>query len=148
MARWNFRKNSCQKSGIQALIPLFRERDVQIMIQFNGREYANTDDMPVGVRAAYDRAIAERPELHSGARLAAKLNAKIIMNGSEFNHAGEMSVDDRHLYHEALEAVFPPNIVVSVSEPPKIRRKKVLLIVVGIGALAGAVYLRLHGLFG
>ena len=118
------------------------------MIQFNGREYANTDDMPVGVRAAYDRAIAERPELHSGARLAAKLNAKIIMNGSEFNHAGEMSVDDRHLYHEALEAVFPSNIAVSVSEPPKVRRKKALLIVVGIGALAGAVYLRLHGLFG
>ena len=130
------------------MIPLFRERDVQIMIQFNGREYANTDDMPVGVRAAYDRAIAERPELHSGARLAAKLNAKIIMNGSEFNHAGEMSVDDRHLYHEALEAVFPSNIAVSVSEPPKVRRKKALLIVVGIGALAGAVYLRLHGLFG
>ena len=118
------------------------------MIQFNGREYANTDDMPVGVRAAYDRAIAERPELHSGARLAAKLNAKIIMNDAEFSHAGEMSVDDRHLYHEALEAVFPSNIAVSVSEPPKVRRKKALLIVVGIGALAGAVYLRLHGLFG
>jgi len=52
------------------------------------------------------------------------------------------------LYHEALEAVFPSNIAVSVSEPPKVRRKKALLIVVGIGALAGAVYLRLHGLFG
>jgi len=44
--------------------------------------------------------------------------------------------------------VFPSNIAVSVSEPPKVRRKKALLIVVGIGALAGAVYLRLHGLFG
>ena len=86
------------------------------MIQFNGREYASTDEMPVSVRAAYDRAIAERPELHSGARLAAKLNAKIIMNGAEFNHAGEMSVDDRHLYHEALEALFPPDIAVSASE--------------------------------
>ena len=118
------------------------------MIQFNGREYASTGDMPVSVRAEYDRAIAEKPELHSGARLAAKLNAKIIMNGSEFNHAGEMSVDDRHLYHEALEAVFPPGITVSVTEPPKVRRKKALLIVVGIGALAGGVYLWLHGLFG
>src|SRR6266487_7193170 len=86
------------------------------MIQFNGREYASTDDMPISVRAAYDRAIAERPELHSGARLAAKLNAKIIVNGSEFNNAGEMSVDDRHLYHEALEALFPPGIAVSASE--------------------------------
>src|SRR5262245_18771577 len=117
------------------------------MIQFNGREYASTDDMPVRIRAAYDRAMAEKPELHSGARLAAKLNARIIMNGAEFNHAGEMSVDDRHLYHEALEAVFPSNITVSVSEPPKIKRKKMTLIVIGIGVLAGAVYLWLHGLF-
>jgi hypothetical protein len=118
------------------------------MIQFNGRDYASNDDMPISVRAAYDRAIAEKPELHSGARLAAKLNAKIIMNGAEFNHAGEMSVDDRHLYHEALEAVFPPSVVISVSEPPKIRRKKMLLMVVGVGVLAGALYLWLHGLFG
>ena len=86
-------------------------------IQFNGREYANADEMPVDVRAAYDRAVEEMPPLHSGARLAAKLNAKIIVNGNEFNNAGEMSVDDRHLYHEALEALFPPNIAVSASEP-------------------------------
>src|SRR6058998_613010 len=105
------------------------------MIDFNGREYASTDDMPVSVRAAYDRAIAEKPVLHSGARLAAKLNARIIMNGAEFNHAGEMSVDDRHLYHEALDAVFPPGITVSVSEPPKIRRKKMLLIAVGVSSI-------------
>jgi hypothetical protein len=104
--------------------------------------------MPITVRAAYDRAMAEKPELHSGARLAAKLNAKIIMNDSEFSHAGELSVDDRHLYHEALEAVFPASIAVSVSEPPKIRRKKMMLIVVGISVFAGAVYLWLHGLFG
>src|SRR5689334_19901119 len=86
-------------------------------IRFNGREYANADDMPVDVRAAYDRAVDEMPPLHSGARLAAKLNAKIIVNGNEFNNAGEMSVDDRHLYHEALEALFPPGIAVSASEP-------------------------------
>ena len=94
------------------------------MIQFNGREYASTDDMPVSVRAAYDRAMAERPELHSGARLAAKLNARIIMNGAEFNHAGEMSVDDRHLYHEALEALFPPDIAVSTGDPAKTNGEK------------------------
>ena len=79
-------------------------------IRFNGREYANADEMPVDVRAAYDRAVDEMPPLHSGARLAAKLNAKIIVNGNEFSNAGEMSVDDRHLYHEALEALFPPDI--------------------------------------
>ena len=86
-------------------------------IRFNGREYANADEMPSDVRAAYDRAVDDPAILHSGARLAAKLNAKIIVNGNEFNNAGEMSVDDRHLYHEALEALFPPGIAVSPAEP-------------------------------
>ena len=101
-------------------------------IRFNGREYANADEMPVDVRAAYDRAVDEIASLHSGARLAAKLNAKIIVNGNEFNNAGEMSVDDRHLYHEALEALFPPGIAVSASEPGEINGEKRLPI---IGAL-------------
>ena len=93
-------------------------------IRFNGREYANADEMPVDVRAAYDRAVDEMPPLHSGARLAAKLNAKIIVNGNEFNNAGEMSVDDRHLYHEALEALFPPGIAVSTDEAGGSNSKK------------------------
>ena len=118
-------------------------------IQFNGCEYASADEMPVSVRAAYERALHETPVLHSGARLAAKLKAKIIMNDTEFNHAGEMSVDDRHLYHEALEAVFPPGIAVSVNEAQKIRNKKVLLVVVAaVSVLVGAVYLWLRALFG
>ena len=117
-------------------------------IQFNGREYASADEMPVSVRAAYDRAVGETPVLHSGARLAAQLKAKIIVNGTEFNNPGEMSVDDRHLYHEALETVFPPGIAVSVSKPRKIRHKKLLLIVVVVSVFAGAVYLWLHGFFG
>ena len=81
-----------------------------------------------------------RPEKRNA--LSRALRAEI---GGAF---GELSVDDRHLYHEALEAVFPPGITVSVTEPPKLRRKKVLLIVVGASVLAGAVYLWLHGLFG
>lgn len=85
-------------------------------IQFKGREYANADEMPMDIRAAYDRVVDETAELHSGARLAAKLNAKIIMNGNEFSNAGEMSVDDRHLYHEALEALLPPDIAISATE--------------------------------
>lgn len=117
-------------------------------IQFDGREYASADEMPVSIRVAYDRAIHETPALHSGARLAAKLKAKIIVNDTEFDHAGEMSVDDRHLYHEALEALFPPSITVFTTEPPKSRRNKVLLIAVVVSILAGAVYLWLRSLFG
>ncbi len=43
---------------------------------------------------------------------------------------------------------LPPGIAVSVSEPRKIRHKKVLLIVLVVSVFAGAVYLWLHGLFG
>jgi len=107
-------------------------------IQFDGREYASADEMPVSVRAAYDRAIGETPLLHSGARLAAKLNAKIILNGTEFNNPGEMSVDDRRLYHEALAAVFPASIAVSINEAPKIKPKKVWLIVAVVSKFCGS----------
>jgi len=68
--------------------------------------------------------VDEMPPLHSGARLAAKLKAKIIVNGTEFNHPGEMSVDDRHLYHEALEALFTPDIAVSTGDPPQTNGQK------------------------
>jgi hypothetical protein len=98
-------------------------------IRFNGREYANADEMPPDVRAAYDRAVDDMGLLHSGARLAAKLNAKIIVNGNEFSNAGEMSVDDRHLYHEALEALFPPGIAVSAAGAGDINGDKQLPIV-------------------
>jgi len=123
-------------------------------IQFDGHEYASADEMPVRVRVAYERAVHETPLLHSGARLAAKLKAKIIVNDTEFNHAGEMSVDDRHLYHEALEAVFPPDIAVSaaealsVTEGPKVTNRKMLFVALIVGLLAGAIFLWLHSLFG
>ena len=93
-------------------------------VRVNGREYVRVENDPVKIR------VAETPGLHSGARLAAKLKAKIIVNETEFNHAGEMSVDDRHLYHEALEALFTPDITVSTSEPPKLNHSKTWLIVV------------------
>ena len=135
------------------LVLLVRET-FKTKIQFNGHEYASADEMPVSVRVAYERAVHETPALHSGARLAAKLKAKIIVNDTEFNHAGEMSVDDRHLYHEALEAVFPPGIAVSATEAPsvtearKVTQTKMLLVVLLVSLLAGAVYLWLHGFFG
>ena len=80
--------------------------------------------MRSNVRAAYDRVADETAELYSGARLAAKLNAKIIANGSECNNAGETSVEDRHLYHEALEVLFPPDIAVSATEPGETNGEK------------------------
>jgi hypothetical protein len=120
-------------------------------IRFNGRQYANADEMPADVRATYDRAVDDPGELHSGARLAAKLKATIIVNDTQFNHAGEMSVDDRHHYHEALEALFPPGITVSVgavAEAEKTRPSKRWLIVLAASVLAGVAYFWLRSLFG
>ena len=116
-------------------------------IEFNGQEYASADEMSPIVRTAYERALHETPALHSGARLAAKLKAKIIVNDTEFDHAGEMSVDDRHQYHEALEALFPPDIAVSVGavdEAEKARHSKVWLIVLAASVVAGALYVWLQ----
>jgi hypothetical protein len=129
-ARWNFRKNSCESVGLEFDCRVFVSARSKTKTQFNGREYATADEKPVSVGGPYDRAADETALLYSGARLAAKLNAKIILNDTEFNNPGEMSVDDRRLYHEALAAMFPASVAVSVSEAPKIKPKKVWLIVV------------------
>lgn len=123
-------------------------------IRFNGREYANTDEMPPDIRAAYDRAVDETPPLHSGARIAAKLKAKIIVNGNEFNHPGELSVDDRHSLHEALEALVQLGSPVSTSvastgEEGRVSHKKMFVVVLGAASiLVVAVYLVLRVLLG
>jgi hypothetical protein len=114
------------------LVFLVRARS-KTKVQLNGRADASVDEVPVNVRAVSDRAVDETPLLHSGARLAAKLNAKIILNGTEFSNPGEMSVDDRQRYHEALEALFPAGIAVSVCEARETKPRKMLLIVVVVG---------------
>jgi hypothetical protein len=137
------------KLPVSRLIPVFVE-SASSKIEFNGQEYATPDEMPPDVRLAYDRAVHGTAVLHSGARLAAKLNAKIIVNDAEFTHAGEMSVDDRHHYHEALEALFPPGIAVSVGgvdDAEEVRPRKMWLILLAASVLAGAAYLWLHSLF-
>jgi hypothetical protein len=129
------------------LVFLVSERS-KTKIQFDACEYAGADEIPVSVRAEYDHAIGEKPLLHSEARLAAKLNMKIILNDPEFNNPDEMSMDDRRLYHDALAAMFPTNVAISVSEAPKIMPKKVRLIAVVVSNfcrrfISGAGLLRL-----
>jgi hypothetical protein len=107
--------------------------------------------MPQDIRAAYDRAVDDTPPLHSGARIAANLKAKIIVNGTEFNHPGEMSVDDRHSLHEALEALCQLGTSVSTAAvstdeaPRKLLRKKLMFIAAaGTAVLVPAIYLVLR----
>ncbi|HET9418246.1 MAG TPA: hypothetical protein VFO30_02815 [Chthoniobacterales bacterium] len=117
-------------------------------IRFNGREYASADEMPPSVREAYTRAVGETAVLRSGARLADKLNAKVIVNDKEFSSPGELPVGERRLLQDALAALLPNNLALSANEARRIRQKKMIrALVVAIGA-AGFVYLWLHGFFG
>ena len=117
-------------------------------IRFNGREYASADEMPASVREAYTRAVGETSVLRSGARLAGKLNAKVIVNDIEFSNPGEMPVAERRLLQDALAALLPNNLAVSANEARKIRQKKMFLAVTVAVVFGGVVYFWLHGFFG
>jgi len=117
-------------------------------IRFNGREYASADEMPASVREAYTRAVGETSVLRSGARLAGKLNAKVIVNDTEFSSPGEMPVAERRLLQDALAALLPNNLAVSANEARKIRQKKMLLALAVVSVFGGVGYFWLHGFFG
>ena len=117
-------------------------------IRFNGREYASADEMPASVREAYMRAGGETSVLRSGARLAGKLNAKVIVNDTEFSSPGEMPLAERRLLQDALAALLPNNLAVSANEARKIRQKKMFLAVTVVVVFGGVVYLWLRGSFG
>jgi hypothetical protein len=117
-------------------------------IRFNGREYASADEMPAKVREAYTRAVGETAVLRSGARLAGKLNAKVIVNGKEFSNPGDLPVTERRLLQDALAALLPDNLALSANETRNIRRRKILLISIAFALGSAVVYLWLHGFFG
>ena len=117
-------------------------------IRFNGREYTSAEEMPASVREAYTRAVGETAVLRSGARLAGKLNAKVIVNDKEFSSPGELPVAERRLLQDALAALLPNNLALSADEARKTRRRKILLTSIAVALGAAVVYLWLHGFFG
>lgn len=117
-------------------------------IRFNGREYASADEMPANVREAYTRAVGETAVLRSGARLAGKLNAKVIVNDREFSNPGELPLAERRLLQDALAALLPNNLALSAVETRKIRRRKISLALMILFGSAGVLYLWLQGFFG
>ena len=80
--------------------------------------------------------------------LAGKLNAKVIVNDTEFSNPGEMPVAERRLLQDALAALLPNNLAVSANEARKIRQKKMVLAMTVAVIFGGVVYLWLHGFFG
>ena len=116
-------------------------------IRFNGREYASAEEMPASVREAYTRAVGETAVLRAGARLAGKLNAKIIVGDKEFDSAGEVPVAERRLLQDALAALLPTDLALSAEEARRLRRRKTVLTSIAVGLAAIVVYLALHGFF-
>src|SRR5437867_10953198 len=108
-------------------------------IRFNGREYTSAEEMPASVREAYTRAVGETAVLRSGARLAGKLNAKVIVNGKEFSNPGDLPVPERRLLQDALAALLPDNLALSVNEARKIRRKRLFLALMILFASGGVL---------
>jgi hypothetical protein len=117
-------------------------------VRFNGREYASAEEIPPGVREAYTRAVGETSVLRAGARLAGKLNAKVIVNDKEFSSPSELPVAERRLLQDALAELLPSDLALSAEEAGGIRRKKMLLTLAVVAAMAAVVYYCLHGLVG
>ncbi|MFN2540599.1 MAG: hypothetical protein ABR514_00315, partial [Chthoniobacterales bacterium] len=92
--------------------------------------------------------VGETAVLRSGARLAGKLNAKIILNGKEFSSPGELPVAERRLLQDALAALLPDNLALSAEDARKISRRKILLTLLLVSSAAAIVYGWLHGFFG
>jgi hypothetical protein len=117
-------------------------------IRIKGKEYASGSEMPAKIKEAYARAVGETALLRSGARLAQKLNARIIINDKEFTNPGEMPVAERRVYQDTLAALLPGDIVLSPNDATKLRRKRALLTLFVISGLATIAHLWLHGFFG
>lgn len=117
-------------------------------IRIKGKEYASGSEMPAKIKEAYARAVGETALLRSGARLAQKLNARIIINDKEFTNPGEMPVAERRIYQDTLAALLPSDIVLSPNDASKLRRRKALLALLVITALATIAHLWLRGFFG
>jgi hypothetical protein len=104
--------------------------------------------MPAKIKEAYARAVGETALLRSGARLASKLNARIIINDREFTNPGEMPVAERRMYQDTLAALLPSDIVLSSADAANLKRKRALLTLLLVSALAAIAHLWLRGFFG
>ena len=80
--------------------------------------------------------------------MAAKLNARIIFNGVEYNSPNEMPATERRFYQDTLAALLPEPAVLSANDAAIARKKKLLVTLLLVGILAAVVDLWLHGLFG
>jgi hypothetical protein len=77
-------------------------------IRFNGAEYSSPDDMPAGVRAAYDRALELAAQGKSGGLPGGHVNVKVttkvrlVSGGKTYENPDDMPPDVRAQYDKAM----------------------------------------------
>jgi hypothetical protein len=104
-------------------------------IRYNGQEYSDPNQLPLEVRAAYDKAMA------SGVA-----NKKIIINGQELTNRNQMPDDVRKICDDVMSVIENNGEVtlpVSRASEPLIGKRQLQLILLVAGALILAVLIAL-----
>jgi hypothetical protein len=77
--------------------------NVKRKFRINGKEYNSVEEMPDGIREAFEKAM--HSQAGSGQRInSAVTRSKIIFNGTEYENIDAMPQDIRQLYEKVLKA--------------------------------------------
>jgi len=120
-----------------------------------GPDHLRPDEMSPSMQKVYRQTVqrfSARPATGAGAMamIVPKLMARIIVNGREFEHAGQMPPSERRLYEETLAQALPLEraieMVVRVEHGNFVKRA-ITLFFIAAGLTATIVYLGLHGYY-
>lgn len=110
---------------------------IKSKIRYNGQEYSSPRDLPVEVRAAYDKALRNP---------AAVTTQRIVINGHEFAGETDMPANEKKLYDDVL-ALIQDNGAVTLPGPPPTEswltsgQTKLIFLLAGFLVLAALVIL-------
>jgi hypothetical protein len=118
--------------------------NIKTKLLINGREYVSVDRMPTRIRKALAKTIGATSILRYEARLATKLNTRIIVNDKEFTSPGDIPVAERKLYQDALAALLPSTLATTTNPVPS-NLRKILLSLLLAGRSSAILFSRLIG---
>jgi hypothetical protein len=96
--------------------------DVKYKFKVNGKEYGSPDEMPVAIREAYDKAVANKGGIEPG-NLSSITSGKIIFNGQEYASVDSMPADIRQMYETIMKTVKEDKLSLTGNIDFKIGRK-------------------------
>jgi hypothetical protein len=70
-------------------------------IRYNGKDFSSVDELPPGIRATYERALANRSDklMSTGTKVVTRL----VVNGHEVESTKELSEDEQKTYADAMQ---------------------------------------------